>query len=71
MKIIYVDTIINIIRYYQMQSSNSISTIFGHDDRLVVFPVPGGGLVRDVRRYVEERARVGVPPVIAVEANHV
>lgn len=54
-----------------MQSSNSISTIFGHDDRLVVFPVPGGGLVRDVRRYVEERARVGVPPVIAVEANHV
>lgn len=54
-----------------MQSSNSISTIFGHDDRLVVFPVPGGGLVRHVRRDVEERARVGVPAVIAVEANHV
>lgn len=54
-----------------MKPRDSVSAILGHDDRLVVLPVPRDGLVLHVRGNVRQRARVRVPTVVAVEAYHV
>lgn len=54
-----------------MQSGDSVRTVLGHDDRLVVLQMPGGGLVDHVVGDGTQLAGCVVPTIVAIEAYHV
>lgn len=54
-----------------MQSSECVGPVLGHEYRLVVLLEPGLRLADDVAGYSVQLARLVVPRVVAVEADHV
>lgn len=54
-----------------MQPLDGVGSVLGHDDGLIVDTVPVGGLFDYVICDLRRLARVRIPSVVAIEANHV
>lgn len=54
-----------------MQARNSVGAVLGHHDRLVELLDPALHLGRERDLGLLEVSGLGVPPVVAVEAEHV